>query len=247
MTISHRVSGLIVISIGTICFLMQGCASSRPQSFASSFLPAAAVPPSPPPDAPADTPSEISKPVISNLYPNETPNLEPKTPTETERRLTKAEERFEAGKRALQAGDTALARQEFDRALDAVLSAPDNLADRHKLEHRLDEMVDAIYRYDLDRLGAGESKETVIYDQSPLETMLSLTFPTDPKLKPKVKEEIQATVSQLPLEENDTVLSYINYFSTERGRKILLYGLRRAGRYKPLIQRVLDEEGVPQE
>ena len=48
------------------------------------------------------------------------------------------------------------------------------------------------------------------------ETMLGLTFPIDPKLKPKVKEEIQATVSQLPLEENDTVLSYINFFSKSR-------------------------------
>jgi membrane-bound lytic murein transglycosylase D len=175
------------------------------------------------------------------------PNLAPKIQPEIEKRLQKAEERFEAGKRAYLAGDASLARAEFDRALDILLTAPDDLSDRHRLERRLDEMVDSIYRYDLDHLGAGETKEAVVYDKSPLEGMLELTFPVDPKLKPKVKEELQATLSQLPLEENDRVLSYINYFSTERGRKVLVAGLRRAGRYRPLVQRILDEEGVPRE
>ncbi len=62
-----------------------------------------------------------------------------------------------------------------------------------------------------------------------------------------MKEELAATVSQLPLEENDTVLSYIHYFSTDRGHKTLVGGLRRSGRYRPLIRQILDEEGVPQE
>jgi membrane-bound lytic murein transglycosylase D len=62
-----------------------------------------------------------------------------------------------------------------------------------------------------------------------------------------VKEELEATASQLPLEENDAVLSYIHYFSTERGRKILIAGLRRSGRYRALVQRILDNEGLPQE
>jgi membrane-bound lytic murein transglycosylase D len=175
------------------------------------------------------------------------PNLVPKAQLEIEKILEQAEERFEAGKRAYQSGDAGEARRDFDRALDLMLSAPENLPERHRLEAKMDEMVDAIYRFDLDHLGAGDSKEAIVYDKSPLETMLGLTFPVDPKLKLKVKEEIQATVSQLPLEENDTVLSYINFFSTERGRKVLLYGLKRAGRYKPLIQRILDEEGVPRE
>ena len=42
-------------------------------------------------------------------------------------------------------------------------------------------------------------------------------------------------------------MSYIHYFSTDRGHKTLVAGLRRAGRYRSLIQRILDEEGVPQE
>jgi membrane-bound lytic murein transglycosylase D len=57
---------------------------------------------------------------------------------------------------------------------------------------------------------------------------------------------LEATVSQLPLSFNDSVLGFINFFSG-RGRSTLIAGLQRAGRYRPLIQRILDEEGVPQE
>ena len=73
-----------------------------------------------------------------------------------------------------------------------------------------------------------------------------MTFPVDPKSKDKVKEQVQATASQLPLSVNDAVLGYINYFSG-RGRRTLIAGLERAGRYRPLISRILQEEGVPQE
>jgi membrane-bound lytic murein transglycosylase D len=49
------------------------------------------------------------------------------------------------------------------------------------------------------------------------------------------------------LELSDPVLSYVHYFSTDRGKSILLSGFRRSGRYRALIQRVLAEEGVPEE
>jgi len=68
----------------------------------------------------------------------------------------------------------------------------------------------------------------------------------DPKLKDRVREQVAATVSQLPLSVTDAVLGYINYFSN-RGHKTLVAGTERAGRYRPMIQRILDEEGVPQE
>ena len=116
--------------------------------------------------------------------------------------------------------------------MDVLLSAPENLPDRQTLERRLDQMVDTIYRYDLEGLGSGDTQQEVVYDKPPLDDILEMTFPTDPNLRPKVKEEIDATVSQLPLEENDAVLSYIHYFSTDRGHKTLIAGLRRAGRYR---------------
>ena len=73
-----------------------------------------------------------------------------------------------------------------------------------------------------------------------------MTFPVDPKIKGKVVDEVKGTASQLPLVANDAVLSYINYFSG-RGHRTVVAGLERAARYKPMISRVLAEEGVPQE
>ena len=202
---------------------------------------------------PAD-PVVVEPPAVdANLFARETPNLVERTlttpvpPPEVESRIVRAQDHFESGKKLYQAGDLSGARQEFDRAIDLLLGAPENVPERQRLERKLDQLVDDIYRYDLDGLGAGTTQQEVVYESAPKDSILDLTFPTDPNLRPKVKEELEATVSQLPLEENDAVLSFIHYFSTDRGHRILLAGLRRAGRYRPLIQRILDEEGVPQE
>jgi membrane-bound lytic murein transglycosylase D len=39
----------------------------------------------------------------------------------------------------------------------------------------------------------------------------------------------------------------VNFFSSDRGKRMIAAGLRRAGRYRQMIERVLNEEGVPQE
>jgi membrane-bound lytic murein transglycosylase D len=161
--------------------------------------------------------------------------------------IESAQRRYQAGRRAYQTGDIAGARREFDRAIDLMLEASDQgLIDRHQYERQLDEMVDNIHRFDLAELGAGAVVDQGKFEKAPLEDILQMTFPVDPKLKDKVKEQVAATTSQLPLSVNDAVLGYINYFSN-RGHKTLLAGLQHSGRYRPMIQRILDEEGIPQE
>ncbi|MEI9976525.1 MAG: hypothetical protein WDO73_33390 [Ignavibacteriota bacterium] len=61
-----------------------------------------------------------------------------------------------------------------------------------------------------------------------------------------MREQVAATASQLPLTVNDTVLAYITYFSG-RGHRTVVDAIQRSGRYRPMIQRILDEEGLPQE
>lgn len=245
MTGSHRSSILLAALVVPLAFPLASCVSSKSQAFKLSFLPSTPAPP----ESTFDEPPTIAP----SLYSNETPNLiqralaTPLRPPEADSRIFKAEGHFETGRKLYQQGDLAAARREFDAAIDTLLSAPENIPDRQRLERRLDQMAETIYRYDLEGLGSGAAQPEVVYDKTPLDEILQLTFPTDPNLRPKVKEEIAATLSQLPLEENDAVLSYIHYFSTDRGHKTLIGGLRRAGRYRPLIQRILDEEGVPQE
>ncbi len=161
--------------------------------------------------------------------------------------IREAEWHFQAGRAQYGAGDGRAARREFDRAIDVLLSAPEDAVLRVPVDKKLEELVDAIHRFDLAGLGAGDVAEVPAFEKPPLEDVEPLTFPVDPALKNKVAEELRATASQLPLQITDPVLSYINFFSTGRGRRILTYGLQRSGRYKALIRRVLDEEGVPQE
>jgi membrane-bound lytic murein transglycosylase D len=246
MTPSHRSSAPVAALTIAVALLGSSCASTKPQAFKLAFLPSTPVRVEPSFEEPPR--------LASNYYSSESPQLVQRAlaaaprQAEADSLLAKARLYMESGKRLYQQGDMEGARREFDSALDVLLAAPDSLPDRPRLENELDQIADTIYRYDLEGLGGASIQlPEVVYDKSPLDGILDLTFPTDPNLRPKVKEEIEATVSQLPLQENDAVLGYVHYFSTDRGHKVLVGGLRRSGRYRPLVQRILDEEGVPEE
>jgi membrane-bound lytic murein transglycosylase D len=160
--------------------------------------------------------------------------------------IQKAEEKFRAGRRFYQDQEYDKARTEFDAAIDLMLLASENPTERSLYESRLEEMVDSIHRYDLAGMGAAAEEAPPQFDKAPLEDIVQMTFPVDPRIKDKVRTEIQTTSSALPLVMNDVVLGYINYFNGH-GHKTLEYGLARAGKYRPMISRILAEEGVPQE
>jgi membrane-bound lytic murein transglycosylase D len=160
--------------------------------------------------------------------------------------VMRAEQAFQRGRKLYQANDIPSARLEFDNAVDSLLDASaENPSDSSDYERRLDEMADAIHRFDLAGMGAAAADEGK-FEKAPNEDILVMTFPVDPKLKDHVLEQVAATVSQLPLSVNDTVLGYINYFS-HRGHGTIVAATQRSGQYRPMIQRILDEEGVPQE
>jgi membrane-bound lytic murein transglycosylase D len=167
--------------------------------------------------------------------------------SEADDRLARAEKHFNAGRQFYFQDNLADARREFDAAIDALLNAPESLPDHARIERRLDEMADLIYRFDIEKLGAGQTEEAVVFDKAPIDEISHMTFGVDPNLAPKLQAELNQTASAIPLELSDPVLGFVHYFSTDRGRSILLAGLRRSGRYKPLIERILTEEGVPQE
>ncbi|MGC8793769.1 MAG: transglycosylase SLT domain-containing protein [Bryobacteraceae bacterium] len=164
--------------------------------------------------------------------------------------LRESDWHFQLGKRAHDQGDFERARREFDRALDILLAprADSDEAAENRIQRKIEELADAIYRYDLEALPSIEDdRQQEGFERAPLDEIPQLTFPIDPAFKNQIHEELRATCSQLPLEAPDPVVAYIRYFSSGRGRQILVNGLRRAGRYRPMIQRILDEEGLPQE
>jgi membrane-bound lytic murein transglycosylase D len=243
-----RTSTLCSFSLLAVAVVTSGCGYTKQSKFQMSFLPPA------PHNASATVELAEPPPVSHNLYLGaDIPAIILPNPQILQRRtqgdttMQTAQRLFESGKRYYQTGDVANARREFDRAIDLMLEASDQgLIDRQQYERQLDKMVDQIHRYDLADLGAAAEVDQGKFEKAPLEDILQMTFPVDPKLKDKVREQVAATTSQLPLSVNDAVLGYINYFSN-RGHKTLLAGLQRSGRYRPMIQRILDEEGIPQE
>jgi membrane-bound lytic murein transglycosylase D len=199
-------------------------------------------------DLPDPPPAEANLFLKSDLPAILVPKMPPPARrTQADNLMQRAEQRFQSGKRYYQVKDVPAARREFDAAIDLMLEASDqDPGDHQEFERKLDEMTDAIHRYDLVGLGAAVSLDQGKFEKAPLEDILQMTFPVDPKLKDRVREQVAATTSQLPLSVNDSVLGYINYFSN-RGHRTLLNGLQRSGRFRPMIQRILDEEGVPQE
>lgn len=239
------------VVIAGIAVLSASCATTaRPQQFRTFLLP-------PPVQAQAQTPPLIDPPVLDpDFYSNETPLftdgasvtfVAPPKPSDTDFVIKQANDRFAAGKQAIEAGRPDEARKEFNRAVEVLLAADAGI-DRARVERRLEELSETIYRYDVDELGASESSGQVSYDRAPKDEIPEMTFPVDPSMRTKVIEQIRATASQLPLDaRDDSVIGAINFFSSPRGRKIIMAGLRRQGRYKAMIERVLSEEGLPQE
>ena len=161
--------------------------------------------------------------------------------------VRQAEKLVNEGRAAISAGNAAEARKLFDQAIDQLIDLAAADPDREKLDRYIQNLTEEIYTIDLESLGAARSLDDIRFDKSPLDDIREVTFPVDPRMKSKVQQELQLTTSQLPLVVNDTVLGYINYFANGRGRKTLEFALRRSGKYRPMIFRILAEEGVPAE
>jgi membrane-bound lytic murein transglycosylase D len=259
-----RVRTGAVISSAAI-LLLGGCATTtQPQQFRTFFVPPAR------PKVPAERPVVEAPSTGAERFSGELPFPTSASssslptlprPTDADFLIRKADNFFNAGKKAFQGGDVAGARVEFNRAVETLMAPPpagstlissaEDSQERARVDRRLDELIEAIYRYDADSQAMPSTTGKLVaqesFDKSPIDEILELTFPVDPSLRSKINEQIQATASQLPLEQNDAVLSYINFFSSERGKKILAFGLKQSGRYRAMISRVLAQEGVPQE
>ena len=141
------------------------------------------------------------------------------------------------------------ARADFDRAVDELLSSNLKVRDTPELSDELDKLLDGINQLEMASLeqGGGLVQQTEI---SPAEEANNVTFPVDPNLRAAAEAEVKTmgSKSDLPLLVNEPVASFISFFSQSRnGHATLSRSLERAGRYKDMIQRVLREEGVPQD
>jgi membrane-bound lytic murein transglycosylase D len=173
--------------------------------------------------------------------------LPPAAPSGRQSLIQKVEEKFASGEQNYKAGHLEAARKDFDEAVDAMLQSgvdPNSDPGLSEVFHRI---VDTVYTYELQAFRAGDGFNEAPAVPAPIDEVAEMTFPVDPRLKARAEEAAKNISHDLPLTVNDEVLSFLNFFQTPRGRAIVETGLRRAGRYREMIARVLGEEGVPQD
>src|SRR5579863_5297988 len=174
-------------------------------------------------------------------------SLLPPVPGGKEYLIAQVEERFAAGEQNYKAGHLEAARKEFDDAVDWMLESGYDPNSDPKLSELFHRVVDTVYTYELQAFRAGDGFQEAPAVPAPIDEVAEMTFPVDPRLKARAEEAAMNISHDMPLTVNDEVLSFLNFFQTPRGRAIVETGLRRAGRYREMIQRAFHEEGVPQD
>jgi membrane-bound lytic murein transglycosylase D len=157
--------------------------------------------------------------------------------------------RFDAGQREYKAGDLEKGRADFDAAVDLILTSGFQADSDARLSALFDQIGEVGNSYEVSAAQASESGEAEAPAQpAPIDEIADLTLPTgDPRLALKAERELFSVAHDLPLTVNESVLQYLSFFTTPRGRAIVEHGLERGGRYDDMIRRVLREEGVPQD
>jgi membrane-bound lytic murein transglycosylase D len=161
--------------------------------------------------------------------------------------MAKVQERFASGEQNFKAGHLDAARRDFNDAVDWMLESGYDPNGDPQLSELFHHVVDSVYTYELQAFRAGDGFQETPAVPAPIDEVAEMTFPVDPRLKDRAEQAAKTTSHDLPLTVNDEVLSFLNFFQTPRGKAIVETGLRRAGRYRDMISRVLKEEGVPQD
>ncbi len=144
-------------------------------------------------------------------------------------------------------GHLAAAKSNFDYAVDQMLTCGIDIKSDPELNAEFERIVDAVNTLEMDALKQGSGLAAPA-EPTPVGVANNVTFPVDPGIRAEAEAQLKTTQSDLPLVMNDYVASYINFFSKNKpGHGTIVASLDRAGRYKAIIQRVLKEEGVPQD
>src|ERR1035437_8493488 len=161
--------------------------------------------------------------------------------------IQQVESAYSKGEAAYRKGRLLEAKVEFDRAVDLMLTGGIDIKSDADLQEEFDRIVDAVNALEMEALKQGNGfvpRE----EPTPADVASDVTFEVDPNIVAKAQADLATTKSDLPLVVNDYVAAYINFFAnTQRGHYTLLHSFQRAGHYKAMIQRVMAEEGVPQD
>ncbi|HEV8385630.1 MAG TPA: transglycosylase SLT domain-containing protein, partial [Candidatus Acidoferrales bacterium] len=173
--------------------------------------------------------------------------LSPQPPTAAALLIPAVKSAVRSGEQNYKAGRLEKARKDLDRAMDWMLASGLDVQSDPRLRDVFDKLADTMHAYELAALREGEGVSEQRAEPAPIDEIAEMALPPDPTLKARIAADLPLISHDLPLTVNDPVISYLHFFQTARGRAIVEGGLRRAGRYREMISRVLREEGLPQD
>ncbi len=228
------IAAMVALLLGSIaCQTAQRPATLLPTG--KSIAPALSASPAPAPQPNTEAKAVATTPTQTEIKPDAVAEL-----------IAQVEKEYRKGQDEYKAGHLEAAKESFDRAFNLVLGSSLDVRSDERLQQEFDRVLDGVNGLELQALQQGDGFTEQKSEPAPIDEANEVTYPVDPNVKAKAEAEVKATHSDLPLMMTDPVAGYINYFST-RGRGTLERALARSGRYQAMIQRVLKEEGVPQD
>ncbi len=216
-----------------LALAVAGCGPSQSKSAAANVKPQAIAPAVEKPSAPQ---AAAAKPELSAAKQQRVHEL-----------IEQVNAAYAAGDADYRQGLLPEAKTQFDRAVDLMLTSGVDIKGTPELEAEFERIVDEVSNLEMEALKQGNGFVANV-EPTPAEAASEVTFKVDPNLVAKAQAELATTKSDLPLMVNEYVASYINFFAyTEKGHNTLLHAFERAGMYKGMIERILAEEGVPQD
>jgi membrane-bound lytic murein transglycosylase D len=161
--------------------------------------------------------------------------------------IAQAEAHLEAGLAAADAGDIDEARNEFDRAIEALASFPGGALADPRVAESYRRTLDTVQLREVE-LAATASEEAAA-EPAAIDAVAALPVSDAPASAATMAQAVAAVESEtldLPVELNDAVLSCIGLYEG-RLRDWFQEALSRGQKYLPEIRRVFAEEGIPRD
>lgn len=184
--------------------------------------------------------------------------------------IKKAEDSFRKGKLNLEAGKRSEARDDFDQAVDEILTSGIDVRASQELQTYYLELVERIYREEVPITQPSRQANVIELvaqnGSAPVAPPPQQVGFVDQKFEPSPLDDLSKLVltaeeqnvsadDVLALEQakqnvnfaftiNPLIQQYINYYQG-RGRSTMESGLRRSGVYMKMARQIFKEEGVP--
>ena len=178
------------------------------------------------------------------------PAASPSKPATTtvESVIASARQHYFLGERELNLGHLEKAKTEFDASLDILMKYQSEHEPDTRIEAVIDELQDKIFQHEIAALREGDGFTEHPVEPALIDELKTIdTFPApDQETKKQVESELKTVSYDLPVEVNDSVLSFIRIFQNSR-RKEFVGGLVRSGRYLPMMKKIFREQGLPED